>query len=102
MNTIWSLENSLGRRLESFEDLAGLGVEHFQQLFRAPEGAQQVEIMRITQVFPQFVGEEENLSLMEEVTEEELKLALQSFQMDKSPRLYGWSIEFFTELYHLL
>ena len=26
LNTIWSLENSLGRRLESFEDLAGLGV----------------------------------------------------------------------------
>ena len=66
----------MGRSLETFEDLASLGVEHFQHLFQAQEGAQLMEIMRITQVFPQFVGEEENLSLMEEVTEEELKLAL--------------------------
>ena len=48
------------------------------------------------------MGEEENLSPMEEVTEEELKLALQSFQKDKSPGLDGWTIEFFTELYDLL
>ena len=47
-NTIWSLENSLGRRLEYFEDLAGLGVEHFQHLFQAPVDAQLVDIMRIT------------------------------------------------------
>ena len=58
--------------------------------------------MRITQVFPRFVGEEENLSLMEEVTKEELKLALQSFQKDKSPGPDGWTIEFFIELYELL
>ena len=102
MNTIWSLEKSMGRRLESFEDLVGLGVEHFQHLFQAPEGAQLMDIMRLTQVFPRFVGEEENLSLMEEVSEEELKLALQSFQKDKSPRPDGWTIEFFTELYELL
>ena len=59
--------------------MAGIGVEHFQHLFRAPEGTQLVEIMRIAQVFPRFMGEEENQSLMEEVTEEELKLALHSF-----------------------
>ena len=58
LNTIWSLENSLGRRLESFEDLAGLGVEHFQHLFQALVDAQLVDILRITQVFPRFVGEE--------------------------------------------
>ena len=38
----------MGRRLETFEDLAGLGVEHFQHLFQALEGAQLVDIMRIT------------------------------------------------------
>ena len=37
----------------------------------------------MTQLFPSFVGVEENLSLMEIVTEEELKVALHSFQKDK-------------------
>ena len=39
---------------------------------------------------------------MEEVTEEELKCVLQSFQKDKSPGPDGWMIEFFLELYDLL
>ena len=58
--------------------------------------------MCIAQVFPHFVGEEENLSLMEEVSKDELKAALQSFQKDKSPGPDGWTIEFFTDLYELL
>ena len=76
LNTIWSLEDSMGRSHETFEDMAAIGVEHFQQLFQASKGSQLVEIMCIAQVFPPFVGEEDNLSLMEEVTEEELKMAL--------------------------
>ena len=39
LNTIWILEDRLGRSLETFEDMAGLGVEHFQHLFQAPEGS---------------------------------------------------------------
>ena len=76
LNTIWILEDSMGRTHETFEDMASLGFEHFQQLFQAPEGSQLMEIMHIAQVFPHFVGEEDNLSLMEEVIEEELKMAL--------------------------
>ena len=39
---------------------------------------------------------------MAEVTEEELKVALQSFQKDKSLGPDGWTIEFFTDLYEIL
>ena len=39
---------------------------------------------------------------MEEVSEEELKVALRSFQKDKSPGPDGWTIEFFIDLYDLL
>ena len=46
--------------------------------------------------------EEENLALMEELTEEELKVALHSFQKDKSPGPDGWTIEFFIDLFDLL
>ena len=46
--------------------------------------------------------EEDNQILMDEVTEEELKVVLQSFQKDKSPSPDGWTIEFFLELYELL
>ena len=102
LNTIWCLEDDRGRRCESFEELAETGVEYFQNLFKAPAGAHIAEIMQVAQVFPRFVGEEENNLLMEEVSEEELKVALQSFQKDKSPSPDGWTIEFFIDLYDLL
>ena len=65
--------------------MARTGVEHFQNLFRALAKASIAEILHIAQVFPSFVGEEENLALMEEVFEEELKEALHSFKKHKSP-----------------
>ena len=43
-------------------------------------------------MFLRFVEEEDNHSLMEEVTEEELKEALHSFQKDKSPGPDEWTI----------
>ena len=49
----------------------------------------------MAQFFPQFAEEEKNYDLMEEVTMEELKEILCSFQKDKSPGLDGWPIEFY-------
>ena len=46
--------------------------------------------------------EEDNISLMKEVTEGELKEVLQSFQKDKILGLDGWTIEFFIDLFELL
>ena len=39
LNTIWCLEDDRGRRRESFEELAKTGVEHLQNLFKAPVGS---------------------------------------------------------------
>ena len=41
------------------------------------------------------INEEDNLELMDEVLEEELKATLHSFQKDKSPGPGRWTIEFF-------
>ena len=39
---------------------------------------------------------------MKEVSEEELKEVLGSFQKDKSPGTDGWTIEFFLDLFEIL
>jgi hypothetical protein len=36
------------------------------------------------------------------VDKEELKKVLSNFKVDKSPRLDGWTIEFFSHLFHLV
>jgi len=101
-NTIWSLTDDVGDTHFSFEDKARCGVEYFQKLFRAPEQANIADVIRLAQKFPRFVDEEGNRDLMAEISEEELKVVLGSFQKDKSPGPDGWSIEFFLDLFDLL
>jgi len=101
-NTIWKLEDSEGREENTFEGMARIGVSHFQNLFKANNQASIEEVVRLAQLFPGFVNEEENQKLYEKVTEDELKEALNSFQKDKSPGPDGWTIEFFQELYDFL
>lgn len=53
------------------------------------------EIIQLAHLFPRFVEEEDNASLLEEVSLEQLKEVLHSFQHDKSPGPNGWTIEFY-------
>jgi len=102
VNTIWSLRDEEGVTHHTFEDKARCGVNHFQNLFKAPAQASIAEVIRVAQLFPRFVEEDGNQALMKEVDEEEIKAALSSFQKDKSPGPDGWTIEFFLDLYEIL
>ena len=93
-NTIWSLQDEEGIHVD-FEAKARCGVIHFQKLFKASPQASIEEVIRLSQMFPRFVDEEENGVLMKEVSEEELKEVMGSFQKDKIPGPDGWTIDFF-------
>jgi hypothetical protein len=56
----------------------------------------------MAQLFSRFVEEEDNRSLLEEISKEELKEALFSFQKDKISGPDGWTIELCKELYEIL
>jgi hypothetical protein len=101
-NTIWSLKDPEGRKISSFEGMGRIGKEYFQSLFKVDQRVSMVDIVRMDLFFPRFVGEDENKSLIEEVTEEELKEVLHNFQKDKIPGPDGWTIEFFIGLYELI
>jgi hypothetical protein len=101
-NTIWSLKDSEGRKVSSFDGMARIGKEYFHSLFKADQRASMADIVRMALYFPRFVGEDENKSLFEEVTEDELKEVLHSFQKVKIPGPDGWTIEFFIGLYELI
>ena len=101
-NTIWSLQDEEGSTHVTFEENARCGVNHFKQLFKAPLQATIEEVIRLAQMFPRFVDEGGNRDLMREVTEEELKKVMGSFQKDKSPGPDGWMIDFFLDLYDIL
>lgn len=54
-NTIWTLMDRDGRDLSSFKDMDALGKNHFQDLFKAPEGVTIAKIIWVVQSFPNFI-----------------------------------------------
>jgi hypothetical protein len=78
-----------------------LGTSHFHNLLKHMEEFQLMSIV-IGPFFPRFVDEEDNRALMEEVTEDELKEVLHSFQKDKIPGPDGWTIDFFVGIYDII
>ena len=60
------------------------------------------EIIQITQIFPRFAEEDDNENIMEEVSMEELKEVIHSFQHEKSPGTNGWTIEFYLGFFELI
>ena len=86
------LQNSLGEHVTSFDGLAAVGVQHFENIFMERPRANIDEVVQIEQFFPSFVDHVDNQRLMMEVSEKELLDILHSFQKDKSPGPDGWTI----------
>jgi len=59
-------------------------------------------VIRLSNYFPNFVNNEENLDLMKEVGKDELLQTLQSFLRDKSTGLDGLLVEFFLGCYEFI
>lgn len=89
------MKNVKEEKITSFEGLENLRVKHFQNLYKAQAGSNLVEIIQVAQLFPRFADVDENADLMDEVTMEELKEVIYSFQKGKSPSPDRWSIEFY-------
>ena len=101
-NTIWDMKNAKEENITLFDGLANLGVEHFQNLYKAQVGTTLVETIQVAQLFPRFADVEEKSELMDEVSMEELKEVLHSFQKDKSPGPNSWTIELYLGFFELL
>jgi len=84
-NTIWEMKKDNDEIARSFEDLASEGVNYFKNLFKAPDEVSIAEVIRAAQIFPRFIEEEDNDSLMVPISKEEVESVLKSMQRDKSP-----------------
>lgn len=58
--------------------------------------------MRVAELFPRFVDEDEAEELIKDISLEELEATIKCFQKDKSPGPDGWTIEFFSTFFELI
>jgi hypothetical protein len=102
VNSIWKMRDKDGVEATSFEDLARIGKDHFERIYKDDNKVNIVDIIHMTYFFLSFVLEEDNGILMEEVSKAELKDVLHRFQKDKSPSPDGWLVEFFLGFYEII
>ena len=75
---------------------------HFKQIYRAPQNVNLVEIIRVAQLFPRFLDQEEGRELTKEVIIGKLEATLKWIKKDKSPGLDRWSIDFYLAFFETL
>lgn len=99
VNTIWQLQNEQGQIVNTFPQLSELATSHFKHTYSAPRDTNLAEIIKVAQLFPRFVEQEEGDELTKEVTLKEMEATLKWFKKDKIPRPAGWSIEFYLDFF---
>eukprot|EP00253_Pinus_taeda_P030204 PITA_30204 len=102
INTIWELMDENGHPITSQRNLANFATGHFRGIYKARADVNILEIMRIIELFPSFVNQEDSEELMKEVTMAELEATLKWFKRDKSPGPDGWTIEFYISFFDTL
>lgn len=102
INTIWELRDQQGHTITNQQNLARLATEHFSGIYKAPGNVNILEIMRVAELFPRYVDQENSEELLKEVTMDELEATLKWFKKDKSPGPDGWTIEFYISFFDIL
>ena len=82
-NTIWELRNENYDQVYTFKEMTKIGKYYYENMLKAYRQNTTAEVIYISQFFPESISDEDNSDLMEEVSEEELKATLHSFQKDK-------------------
>jgi hypothetical protein len=75
---------------------------YFKALYKAPVTVNISDQCKVTELFSQWVNEEEANALVSPVTLEELQGVLGQFKKEKSPGPDGWTSEFFIFFFDLL
>ena len=78
-NTIWELRNSADEPVTTFEGMVEISKAYLKNIFKVDQQAKITEVIHTTCFFPERISKEDKSSLMEEVSEEELKTILHSF-----------------------
>ena len=73
------MQDDRGNKATTFEGVSSMGVEHFKSIFAAQQGTSIIKIVKIARIFPRFVEQDGNESLMKDVMTLKLLATLQSF-----------------------
>jgi exonuclease III len=99
---VWEITDENGYTITEQGAIKEKAVYYFKFFYKAPIIPNTIEQVKVIDLFPQMVNDDESCSLYNPVTMEELKVVLFHFKKDKSPGPDGWTTEFFTFFFDLV
>ena len=81
--------------VEEIDHLKDLGVKHYSNIFKDDGNTSISDQLKIIQLFPSMLSEEEASMFTSEVTLAKVEGALKAFKRDKIPGPDGWSVKLY-------
>ena len=78
-HTVWELQSLEGKKFHGFKNLAELEVYHFSNIYKKPERVTIVGIVKVCSFYPKLISLEDNETMFEEVSLDELLEVRYSF-----------------------
>ena len=100
--SIWDLQNRAGDMVDEDAHLKLLGEHHFYDLCKDDGSTNIVDQLKVINIFPTFVQEDERGSYFSKITLLEVEVVLKGFKKDKSPSPDGWPLDFFLSFFYLV
>ena len=101
-NKISKLHTDSGDTLEEHQEITNELTRHFSKLLTKPNHERQEDICRVTQRIPSLVNNEHNRSLMQPISMQEVKAAVEQMVEGTSLGSNGFTIDFFLHCWNLL
>ena len=84
---------------EKEEDITRVFLDYFQRVFTSSKPTSK---MMFFQVMERKLGDEENVKLLREFTEVEIKMAVDQMHLDKAPGLDGMTVGFYKRYWNIV
>jgi hypothetical protein len=99
---VWELISGNGDKLIGQKAIKEEDVNYLKKKIRAKDRTNYSELVRISNLYPSMVNEDEAETLFKPVTLEEIKSVLENFKKERSPGPDGWTTEFFIFFFDLV
>jgi hypothetical protein len=99
---VWEIIDGNGYTLTDHGVIKEEAISYFKKFYKDRSTLNTIKQVKVTDLFPKMVNEDESSPLFNLVTMEELKVILFQFKKDKSPRPDSWTTEFFTLFFDLV
>eukprot|EP00253_Pinus_taeda_P022097 PITA_22097 len=94
-NKILNLKNEASDTLHNDKEISSLLTEHFTHIALETQADRTEAIYTLTQAIPKVVTNEQNITLLKEISMEEVEEAVKSMPNDKAPGPDGFTINFY-------